>query len=47
MKYVKIANEMKAQLYLPNVTVKEAGDYRCLVNKSLVCISDVKVECKH
>lgn len=47
MKYVKIANEMKAQLFLPNVTVKDAGDYRCLVNQSLVCISDVKVECKH
>lgn len=47
MKYVRIIDDMKAQLYVPSVTVKDAGDYRCLVNQSFVCISAVKVECTY
>ena len=46
MKYVKILDDTRAQLYVPGATVRDAGDYRCLVNQSFVCISDVKVECK-
>ena len=43
MKYVKILDDTRAQLYVPGATVRDAGDYRCLVNQSFVCISDVKV----
>lgn len=46
MKYVKIIGDTRAQLYVPEATVKDSGGYRCLVNQSFVCFSDVKVECK-
>ena len=44
-KYVKIIDDTRAQLYVPETTVKDSGGYRCLVNQSFVCISNVKVEC--